>query len=220
MGKFADLTGKRFGRYTVICEAERPPGKNNRHYWLCRCECGTEKVLDSASINKGAVVSCGCYQRERASKRAYEQHLTHGKTGSRLYNVWMAMKARCFNPNVKAYPLYGGRGIRVCEEWTRSFQSFSEWATSHGYDETQKRGCCTIDRINVDGDYSPENCRIATQKQQCLNRRSNRRLTFNGETKTISEWSAQYGMSIRTLSDRLSYGWDIERCLTQPLRHW
>lgn len=220
MGSMEELTGKRFGRMTVIRQTDRPPGKLHNRYWLCRCDCGNEKVYCTGEINRGAIVSCGCYHREMASKRAYEQHLTHGKTGTRLYGIWNAMKDRCSNPNCKTFHLYGGRGIKVCEEWKHSFEAFSEWAVLNGYDPSKKRGECTVDRIDVNGNYCPENCRIVSQKEQCKNKRSNRMITYNGETKTMTEWAEQYGLRVGTLRDRLSYGWDVERCLTQPLRHW
>ena len=220
MGKYQDLTGKRFGRYTVICETDRPNGKSNRHYWLCRCDCGNERVLLSSDINRGLIVSCGCFQRESASKRAYEQHLTHGMSGTRLYRIWASMIRRCELDTSKEYPLYGGRGIQVCSEWRNDFTAFQSWMLSNGYDESAPRGKCTIDRIDNDGDYCPENCRVADQKTQSRNRRNNRFITYNGITKTMSEWAEEYGISVGTLRDRLSYGWPIEKCLTQPLRHW
>ena len=220
MGKRVDLTGKRFGRLTVLHRAPTPPGKKGQRYWLCRCECGTEKIHPTGTLNSGAVVSCGCYHREQASKLFYEQHITHGESGTRLYNIWNAMRDRCSNPNCKTYYLYGGRGIAVCEEWDKNYVAFRDWALSNGYDPQSKRGECTIDRIDPDGNYCPENCRIVSQKEQCRNFRNNRLITYNGETKCLSAWAEQYGMNPRTLHDRLSYGWDIEMCLTQPLRHW
>lgn len=219
MGKYRDLTGERFGRLTVIAHAERPAKYKNHQFWLVRCDCGTERVVSSSDWNRHACVSCGCFQREQASKRMYEQHLIHGKTGTRLYGIWNAMKQRCFNPKCKEYRLYGARGITVCREWME-FLPFYEWAVSNGYDENAKRGTCTVDRIDNDGSYAPNNCRITTQKVQSRNRRGNRCLTYNGETKTMTEWAEEYGLSVGTLRDRLSYGWPIEKCLTQPLRHW
>lgn len=220
MGKYRDLTGERFGRLTVVAKAQRPPKYANRQFWLVRCDCGNERVLSSGEWNRHARYSCGCYGRELASVRAYKQHLTHGHSSSRLYGIWNAMKQRCNNPNVKEYNFYGGRGIKVCDEWSHDYTSFERWMLDNGYSEEEKRGKCTLDRIDVNGDYCPENCRLATQKQQANNTRKNRLLTYNGSTKTVSEWADFMGMNANTLRSRLSYGWSVERCLTQPIRRW
>lgn len=220
MGSYRDLTGKRKGRLTVVREVDRPNGASVRHYWLVRCDCGNKRVMSSSDFNRKTTFSCGCYQREAASKRAYEQHLTHGKSGTRLYSIWTSMIRRCENKRVKVYCHYGARGIKVCEEWRTNYLAFERWMLENGYDESAPRGKCTIDRIDVDGDYCPQNCRIVTQKEQCSNKRSNRYIIYNGEKKTMSDWAREYGMSANTLRDRLSYGWPIEECLKRPLRRW
>ena len=180
MGKYRDLTGEQYGRLTVICHTDSQKNKTGQHCWLVRCDCGNERIITSSEWNRHSCYSCGCYQKEMASKRAYEQHLTHGKTNTRLYAIWNDMKQRCTNPKIKEYPLYGGRGIKVCDEWKASFTNFEKWMRENGYDDNAPRGKCTLDRIDVDGDYCPENCRIATQKQQSNNRRRNRLITYNG----------------------------------------
>lgn len=220
MGKFQDLAGKRFGRFTVIEPVPCPKTPKDGRYWLCRCDCGNERVYKSSEINRGATLSCGCYGKEIASKRAYEKHLTHGMSGSRIYFIWSSMKARCYNAHTKEYRLYGGRGITVCDEWLDNFESFRDWAYTNGYDENAPRGRCTLDRIDVNGNYEPSNCRITDQKTQSRNRRTTRLITYHGETKSIAEWAEQYGLRQSTLYDRLSYGWTFEKCLTQPVRHW
>lgn len=162
MGRPAiNLQGKRFGKLVVIRRVENIPKHHAR--WLCKCDCGNEHIVQSHCLINGMVKSCGCIQ--------VEMHLTHGQTGSRLYNVWNAIKARCFNQNYRDYKYYGGRGITMCDEWKNSFEVFSEWAYKNGYNENVKRGDCTIDRIDNDGNYEPSNCRWTTMKVQCESRR-------------------------------------------------
>ena len=128
------------------------------------------------------------------------------------------MKDRCYNPKATSYKHYGGRGIKVCDEWKNSFKAFYDWAYSNGYDENAPRNKCTIDRINNDGNYEPSNCRWVTQKQNCNNTRFNRLLTCNGETHTMSEWSEITGISQTTLSYRIHcLGWNDEQVLTTPI---
>lgn len=133
----------------------------------------------------------------------------HGQYGSRLYETWQTMKKRCSNPNNRQYHLYGGRGIIVCDEWRNDFQAFYDWAMSHGYADD-----LTIDRIDVNGNYEPSNCRWATMKEQQNNRRNNHLITYNGETKTLKQWSEKIGIDWGVLYSRLKKGWSIEKSLT------
>ena len=142
MGKFHDLTGQKFGKLTVI----EHKGKNAHKHtlWLCRCECGNKIIIRSGDLVTGSTKSCGCSRQESLKK--------HGKRNTRLYNIWANMIQRCTNQNIPAYKNYGARGIVVCDEWHKSFASFYEWATTHGYSDE-----LTIERIDVNGNYAPEN---------------------------------------------------------------
>lgn len=216
MGTFVDLTGKRFGRYTVIERADSVSyfdGKRTRTRtaWKCVCDCGNVKTVLANSLVGGHVVSCGCYKSDL--KRA--QLTTHGGTvggkPTRLYKVWDGMKARCYNPRKTYYPIYGGRGITVCDEWRYSFEAFRKWAYANGYDETM-----TIDRIDNNGSYCPENCRWATTSEQNNNKSTNRFLTYNGETKTIMQWANETGFTFHTIFARLAKGMTVEEALLTP----
>lgn len=215
MGKFVDLTGKRFGRYVVICRAKDKISKNGkkRTTWMCKCNCGNTKEVLADTLVSGHVVSCGCYNKEAAQKR----RMTHGETlfgkPTRLYRVWDGIKERCYNPNKNYYSIYGGRGIKMCEEWRCSFDSFKKWAISNGYN-----GSLTIDRIDTNGDYCPENCRWATPKEQSNNKRNNVFITYNGETKTIAQWSEITGIPFHTIRKRYVNGWRLEDVFLKPLK--
>ena len=162
-----DLTGKRFGKLTVIKQAEH----EGRHsYWLCSCDCGAKKVIRGTSLTSGKQISCGCVRHERLALG--NKALTkHGGTNTRLYHVWRGMIDRTERKGNRSYKNYGARGIKICKEWRENFDTFREWAIKNGYDETAKFGDCTIDRIDVDGNYEPNNCRWADAKTQALNTR-------------------------------------------------
>lgn len=209
-GKRKELTGKRFGRLTVI---EPVCSTKYGWTWKCKCDCGNEIVAIGSNLKK--YKSCGCQGREQSSERL----TTHGKSKSRLFPIWQSIKQRCENPSNHAYDRYGGRGIMVCKEWSNSFISFEHWAYENGYNENAERGECTIDRIDVNGNYEPSNCRWITSKKQQSNKRSNVFLDFRGESLTVAEWARRTGLSHSTILGRMKRGWSVEKALTTaPLR--
>lgn len=200
--KFIDLTGKKFGELTVI---ERAANNNNKTMWLCQCSCGNKKIVWGESIKKGSVVSCGCI----GKKHRLESRTTHGMSHTKLDNMYYNMKMRCYNKNDDFYKDYGARGIKICDEWLNDRTKFFEWAKNNGYSKS-----LTIDRINVNGNYEPSNCRFVNAKQQARNRRSNHILEYNGESHTIVEWSEILNVPYSRLMTRINRGWSIEKALT------
>lgn len=182
--------------------------------WECLCDCGRLVVVRGKCLTQGVTKSCGCFQREEISARASR----HGGFGSRLYAVWDSMRQRCNNPNNKAYRNYGGRGISICDEWN-DFALFREWAYSTGYDEEAPRGALTLDRIDVDGNYSPDNCRWSTMKTQSNNRRATVYLEYNHERKPLSEWASVTGIGYTTLWRRYRRGIAPDEILKPTKNH-
>lgn len=186
--KIRDLTGQRFGRLLVV---ERSNAIGEQVKWHCICDCGNECDVLSGNLLNGHTVSCGCYREEIRPYIASK----HGMKHTRIYSVWEKLKARCENPNNPSYQRYGGRGITIFDEWKNHPDAFIEWAYKNGYDENAKYGECTIERIDNSRGYSPDNCKIANEKEQANNRRTNKLITHNGETKTLAQWRDQFGMT-------------------------
>lgn len=186
-----DLTGRRFGRWTVISRATEI---TRRPVWNCKCDCGTEKKVRGSTLISGESQSCGCLQKEQVGDRARK----HGGFGTRLYAIRNSMRQRCNNPNHHAYSNYGGRGITICAEW-EDYAAFKEWAIGAGYDEDAARGEYTLDRIDVDKGYSPDNCRFVDMRQQANNRRVTIVVEHNGEKHPLTEWAQILGVEYTTL---------------------
>lgn len=200
-----ELVGQRFGRLTVLGEAERyrPNTRGSLRRWLCRCDCGAERVVFQNALTSGVTVSCGCYNKEAVIRAGTK----HGGFRSPEYGPWNKMLDRCRNPNSNAYANYGGRGIRVCEKWL-SFEGFLE---DMGPRPTRRH---QLDRIDVNGDYCKANCRWATPDLQMRNTRRNRLFTHEGMTLTLMDWAKIYGIHYNTLAARLNLGIPIEEALT------
>lgn len=203
--RFQDLTGQRFGRLVVVAYEGRDCHRTS--IWRCVCDCGNEAVTKSRELKSGDTKSCGCRNREVAAMR----FAIHGLSHRPEHGAWSQMIQRCTNERTKAYADYGGRGIRVCQRWL-SFQQFIEDMGPRPSPEH------TIDRIDNNGNYEPENCRWATVRQQRRNTRANRLLTMNSQTKTAIEWCEELGMPSSVVYARIHLGWDDERVLTTPVR--
>lgn len=205
-----DLTGRRFGRLVVLREAEQR-SKSGEVMWVCRCDCGNicEKV--GLYLRCGDTKSCGCICKNGDQRR------THGDAGhsntARLYRTWQNMKSRCNNPSNPGYKNYGGRGIQVCDEWVNSYAKFKEWAMSNGYADN-----LTIERIDVDGGYYPDNCTWIPRSEQSKNVRSRTHVYVQLEGKRVNTTALakRYGIPVDRLWSRLRNGWDLDRALTQP----
>lgn len=186
-----DLVGKRFGRLLVLEYIESSRRESPRKQYLCKCDCGNNLYARGDSLMKGATKSCGCYQKEYYKSGRYR---THNMSKSRLYGIWHGMKARCSNPKNQRYSCYGGRGIEVCSEWESNFEVFKDWALKNGYQDG-----LSIDRIDVDGNYEPSNCRWITLSEQSDNKRDSRRIEYKGKMYTSKELSRMFGIPYSTI---------------------
>ena len=204
MSKFIDLAGRRFGRLTVVAQAAHI-GKQTA--WDCVCDCGGAKRTLGNSLTRGVTASCGCLHHEMLVAR----NTTHGLGQPPEYKSWVHMRERCSNPNNPSYSNYGGRGIAVCSRWQTSFSNF---IADMGPRSSSKH---SLDRINNEGNYGPENCRWATKQTQANNTRRVRKLTYEGETHTITEWANLYDIPRGVLAGRINRKWPIQCALTVPV---
>ena len=212
MAKFKDLTGLKFGRLTVIKldhKKQRNDKRGTRCYWLCECDCGNITTVLTEALKSGHTKSCGCLGKEKR----LEANKTHNLTNNRIYSIWHGIKARCFNNNEKAYKNYGERGITLCEEWKNNFMTFYNWSINNGYQDN-----LTIDRINVNGNYEPNNCRWVNQKQQSRNMRKNHNITYKGETHCLAEWAEILDINYSTLTERVRKNWSVEDIFKKPVK--
>lgn len=202
MAAFKDLTGQRFGRLVVIAIADRVDGQRR---WLCRCDCGVEKLAVGDRLRGGILRSCGC---SRALALITHGHCRTGRV-TKEYRIWCAMIGRCSNPTDAHWSRYGGRGISVCQRWRESFAAFLE---DIGPRPSPKH---TLDRTDNNGNYEPGNCRWATRREQALNRENTVRVTLNGKVVTLAEACESAGIHINTVRGRISRGWDVQRAVTE-----
>ncbi len=198
-----DLTGKQFTRLTVI---KRVENRGEQPYWLCECSCGNMKEIAGGKLRDNAIKSCGCLQREVAPK----QMTTHGMHKTRTYGSWSGMRNRCTNENSSDYPRYGGRGIIICDRWLNSFENFFE-------DMGERPRNTSIERIDNDKGYNPDNCKWGTVYEQNRNRRDTRLITHNGQTLLPVEWSKLLGGGKNMVGNRLKAGWSDVKAVTTPV---
>jgi hypothetical protein len=203
--RFIDMTGNKYGRLLVIKHVGSTLNGKTL-LWEMQCDCGKVIVQQGGQVRNGKIVSCGCFQREASASRLTK----HGKSRTREYTIWNQMIARCYNQKNSRYYTHGGRGITVCDRWRNSVEAFIE---DMGLIPGPKY---SIDRINNDGNYEPENCRWATVEEQMNNKRTNRKMTYKGKTQTIAQWSREVGIRYATLLQRTRNGWTAEKALTTP----
>lgn len=191
---FRDLKNKVFGRLTVL--QLDTSTKSRRSNWICLCECGAQKVIPARGLIRGTSKSCGCLLKE-SQQKIREKAFTHRLSKTPVYRLWKGLRQRCFNPNSLAFHNYGGRGITLCEEWKNSAESFCEWALENGY-----QSGLSIDRIDVDGNYEPNNCRFVDRSVQNNNRRDNIYVNYENERITIKQLADRTGVEYRVLLSR------------------
>ena len=193
--------GDRYGNVVVLSFKYK---KDGRDMWECQCDCGKIFIARGSNLRSGNTKSCGCNFRKNA--RLY--HIKHNNCNSRLYHIWHSIKQRCLDKNRPEYNRYGGRGITICNEWINDFQAFYDWAMANGYQDN-----LSIDRIDNDRGYFPENCRFVTRDVQQNNTRYNHKITIDGETKNITQWAREYNLNVSTLWLRIKKGWSKDRLL-------
>lgn len=196
MGKIKNIKGERFGKLTVLSfTGKTVPGRGA--IWLCRCDCGNYREVGTNHLNYGQITMCKeCVKAERQLRANSITEIRNKR--NKLRSVWNNMKYRCFNPKCSEYKHYGGRGIKVCEKWAEDYNSFHEWALANGYSEGM-----TIERIDVNKDYCPENCRFIIRREQSYNKRNSRRITYNGKSISVGLLAYELGLDSQTVSNCL-----------------
>jgi hypothetical protein len=209
MPAFIDLSGKKFNKLTIL-SLNKDKSSKKRKFWNCVCDCGNKKICDGENVKSGKTKSCGCILSESLIK-GWNRRRQFTKEEKPLRQIWKLMIRRCYNPADPTHRHYGARGIKVCERWHNYWQ-FKEdmWPRPEGL---------TLERIDNDGDYCPENCKWATVLEQVNNRRTSKKITMNGETKTVPDWCRDYGVSnVGAIRQRLGRGWSLQDALTKPIR--
>lgn len=207
-------SGDRFGRLVSVDNGHLVQRQTQRETYVhVICDCGVAKEVRAASLRSGVTKSCGCGIVDSARVGIVERSTTHGMSKTAIYGVYRTMLSRCYNPKVERYPIYGGRGIAVCERW-RGEGGFERFLEDMG---TRPSGC-SIERIDSDGNYEPSNCRWATPREQANNTGRNRRIVWNGKERTLAEWAREINIKAITINMRLKSGWSVEKALSTPLR--
>ena len=205
MSKLIDITGERFNNLVVVKRVEN--AKGGVAMWECICDCGNTTIVRGSNLKNGSVKSCGC--RRKTAKPA----LTHDMSKTRLYREWASIKRRCYAKSLPSYKNYGGRGIEVCDEWKNSFEVFRDWALTNGYSDD-----LTIERIDTNGNYCPENCTWIPFNQQQGNRRTCYSFEHNGETKNLADWCRNLDLSYGVVHNRIyKLKWSFERAISEPV---
>lgn len=208
MSRSKNYSGEQFGYIIVMSQTEKR--KHNYVVYKCKCtRCGRifeNSIEHYVQRRKNGYnnMTCGCFDKHK------NNFYKNGLSNSRIYDIYNNMKQRCYNPNCKSYKYYGERGIKVCDEWKNNFISFYDWSKNNGYENT-----LSIDRINVNGDYEPENCRWVSFEEQMSNKTNTTILEYNGERRTLNQWAREYGLKVCTLRTRINRGWSIDRALNE-----
>ena len=206
MAKHQDLTGKKFGRLTVLKEVGHP--KPGQYLWECECSCSnhTHIIVDGHKLKNGNTKSCGCLHRELLQKRNKENAIHHIEN-ERIYRIWRGMKERCYNKSHKKFEYYGGKGIKICQQWLDSYETFEKWSLNNGYNDD-----LTIERKDNSLDYCPENCCWATWTEQQNHKSNNKYLTYHNETKTLSQWCKELNLNYGRVKARINaLHWSVEK---------
>lgn len=210
-----DINGKRFGKLTVIREGDKKvkPCGSPVKMWICKCDCGNTTLVSTSDLNNGHTTSCGCVKRGMLGNITRK----HGMTKTRIYKIYRGMISRCYSKSNPHYDLWGGRGIKICDEWLgeHGFENFMEWSMNNGYENG-----LSIDRIDNNGNYEPLNCRWTTWIVQANNTRKNIYVTYKGKTQSLPDWCRELGLEYNMIYLRYKRGWDTEKMFNQPKRKW